>query len=185
MDNKYQRSYTNLDVIKHCVFWTIYGVVKYLPPPIGDWGRTLVLKCVCKKINTWRIREGVTVWYPRGLSVGKNCSLNEWGYIQAYGGVTIGNGVRIAARFSLLSVDHSFSDLETPIYKQPLIAEEIIIEDDVWIGINATVLRGVRIGKGAIVSAGAVVNKDVPPFAIVGGVPAKVISWRNSSETPA
>ncbi len=54
----------------------------------------------------------------------------------------------------------------------------IKIEDDVWLGVNSTVLAGVTIGKGSIVAAGAVVTKDVPPYAIVAGVPAKVISTR-------
>lgn len=60
---------------------------------------------------------------------------------------------------------------------------KIIIEDDVWIGTNVTVLSGVHIHKGAIVAAGAVVCKDVPPFAIVGGVPAKIIKYRFDEET--
>lgn len=57
---------------------------------------------------------------------------------------------------------------------------DIVLEDDVWIGYGATVLSGVRIGQGAVVAAGAVVNRDVPPYAIVGGVPAKVIKYRFS-----
>ncbi len=56
--------------------------------------------------------------------------------------------------------------------------EDVFIEDDVWVGANSTILKGVRIGRGAIIAAGAVVNKDVPPYTIVGGVPAKVISLR-------
>jgi len=55
---------------------------------------------------------------------------------------------------------------------------DIVVEDDVWIGHGATVLSGVRIGQGAVVAAGAVVTKDVPPYAIVGGVPAKIIKYR-------
>lgn len=58
----------------------------------------------------------------------------------------------------------------------------IIIKDDVWIGFGATILSGVHIGQGAVVAAGAVVTKDVPPYAIVGGVPAKVIKYRFSQE---
>ena len=62
------------------------------------------------------------------------------------------------------------------------VANPPIIEDDVWIGCNATILQGVKIGTGAIVAAGAVVTKDVPPYAIVGGVPAKIIKYRFTEE---
>ena len=58
----------------------------------------------------------------------------------------------------------------------------VVVEDDVWIGTRVTVLSGVRIGQGAVVAAGALVNKDVPPYAIVGGVPAKVLKYRFSEE---
>ena len=59
---------------------------------------------------------------------------------------------------------------------------QIVVDDDVWIGTNALILSGVHIGKGAVVAAGSVVTKDVPPFAIVGGVPAKLIKFRFSDE---
>lgn len=58
----------------------------------------------------------------------------------------------------------------------------IIVDDDVWIGYGATIMSGVHIGQGAVVAAGAVVTKDVPPYAIVGGVPAKVIKYRFEPE---
>lgn len=59
---------------------------------------------------------------------------------------------------------------------------DIIVDDDVWIGYGATIMSGVHIGQGAVVAAGAVVTKDVPPYAIVGGVPAKVIKYRFEPE---
>lgn len=67
----------------------------------------------------------------------------------------------------LLDVDHKYD-------------RDVIVEEDVWIGARVTLLCGVHIGRGAIVAAGAVVNKDVPPYSVVGGVPAKVISYRFS-----
>ena len=59
---------------------------------------------------------------------------------------------------------------------------DIVVEDDVWIGFRATILSGVRLGQGAVIAAGAVVTKDVPPYAIVGGVPAKILKYRFSEE---
>ena len=104
--------------------------------------------------------------------------MNEWVYLSGFGGLAIGNHVRIGHRVSIITSDHVYSDISTPIFRQGLIAASVVIEDDVWIGCNATILKGVRIGRGAIIAAGAVVTKDVPPFAIVGGVPASTISSR-------
>jgi acetyltransferase-like isoleucine patch superfamily enzyme len=173
-----KRPYGVFDVLLHVVFWTIYGLVKYIPPPIGDGLRSVVLRVFARSFRTWHIREGVTVWYPHRLKVGRHSSLNEWVYIIATGGVTIGEGVRIAARSSILTVNHVFEDPNLPIHQQGWDAKPIVIKDDVWLGINSVILSGVTVGRGAVVSAGAVVVDDVPARAVVGGVPARVISWR-------
>lgn len=102
--------------------------------------------------------------------------------------LTIGNYCSIAEEVTfLLSVDHSTNHLFTYLFKAmyedtpcATTKGDIIIEDDVWLGYRSTILSGVRIGKGAIVAAGAVVSKDVPPYAIVGGVPARVLKYRFS-----
>jgi acetyltransferase-like isoleucine patch superfamily enzyme len=75
--------------------------------------------------------------------------------------------------------NHVFEDPKTPIRLQGIRAEGIIIKDDVWLGTGVRVLDGITIGKGSIVGAGAVVTKDVPDYAIVTGVPARVTGWRN------
>ena len=61
--------------------------------------------------------------------------------------------------------------------------QDVIIEDDIWVGSRAVILKGVRIGRGSIIAAGAIVNKDVPPYTIVAGVPAKVVHRRFDIET--
>lgn len=93
----------------------------------------------------------------------------------------------------ILASDHPTHTLSTYPFKVKVLKEskeaiskgDIVIGDDVWIGFRATILSGVRIGQGAIVAAGAVVTKDVPPYAIAAGVPAKVIGYRFDDEKKA
>ncbi len=110
------------------------------------------------------------------IELGENVSINPYACIS--GKVRIGNGVRIASHVSIVGFNHGFDDIETPIYRQPLTSLGIDIGDDVWIGANAVILDGVKIGRGAIIAAGAVVAKDIPAMAIAGGVPARVLKYR-------
>ena len=91
------------------------------------------------------------------------------------GPVTIGNHVNLAQGITVTALNHNFVDPEKRIDEQGVNTTPVIIEDDVWIGANAVVLPGVRIGNHSVIAAGAVVTKDVPPHSIVAGIPAKVI----------
>lgn len=97
-------------------------------------------------------------------------------------GVRIGRGTRIATGCALFAFDHGIAP-ERPIAEQPVRSLGIIVGDDVWIGANAGVTDGVRIGDHAVVGMGAVVTRDVPPYAIVAGVPARVIGDRRTRGT--
>lgn len=116
------------------------------------------------------------------VEIGDGVSLNANVYINACigGRIVIGNDVLIAPNVVLRSSDHATDDVDLPIKQQGHVAREIIVEDDVWLGANVTVVGGVRIGRGAVVGAGAVVTRDVPPYMIVGGVPARPIRPRGS-----
>ena len=96
--------------------------------------------------------------------------------------VYIGNKVLFGPRVTIIGGDHRVTDVGRFIYdvldKKPGDDLDVHIEDDVWVGSNATILKGVTVGRGAVVAAGALVIKDVPPYAIVGGVPAKVLKYR-------
>lgn len=102
----------------------------------------------------------------------------------------IGSFCSIAQEASfLLNAEHSISFVSSYPFDAVLNNKEeasskgdIIVDDDVWIGYRATILSGVHIGQGAVIAAGAVVSKDVPPYSIVGGVPAKVIKYRFSQD---
>jgi acetyltransferase-like isoleucine patch superfamily enzyme len=97
--------------------------------------------------------------------------------------IHIGRRVEIAPYCAFYSYDHSIR-AGIPIREQPLQSRGgLFIDDDVWIGVRATILDGVKIGKGAVIGAGAVVTKDIPENAIVVGVPAKVVKMRSDSES--
>ena len=91
------------------------------------------------------------------------------------GPVTIGSHVNLAQGITVTALNHNFVDSEKRIDEQGVSTTPVVIEDDVWIGANAVVLPGVKIGNHSVVAAGAVVTKDVPPHSIVAGVPAKII----------
>ena len=106
--------------------------------------------------------------------------------------LVIGNYISIAQNVTfMLDTEHYMSHISTFPFKVKTLSVEssesfakgdIFVDDDVWIGYGATIMSGVHIGQGAIVAAGAVITKDVPPYAIVGGVPAKVIKYRFEPE---
>ena len=92
--------------------------------------------------------------------------------------ILIGKHVMIADAVSIRDTDHVFKDISRPMAKQGFLSNPVVIEDDVWIGHGATILQGVRIGRGAVIAAGAVVSSDIPPYSIMGGIPAKMIRNR-------
>jgi len=117
------------------------------------------------------------------LRVGSNtyiqsgCNLNPF-----VGNITIGANCMIAPRCAFMPYGHSIGDIQRPMREQGLISRgDIVIEDDVWLGVGVCVTDGVTIGKGAVIGAGAVVTKDIPPYAIAGGVPARVIRFRKGA----
>lgn len=98
--------------------------------------------------------------------------------IYGYGPVTIGSHVSINSYAMVVAGKHNFSDRDRPIMFQGATGEGILIEDDVWVATHVVVLDGVTVGTGSVLAAGAVVTKDVPPYSVVAGVPARVIRNR-------
>ena len=91
------------------------------------------------------------------------------------GPIEIGNNVNFAQNIVLSGLNHNFRDVEKPIDEQGVSTSPILIDDDVWIGANSVIVAGVTIGKHAVIGAGSVVTKDVPPYSIAVGNPAQVI----------
>ncbi|MBZ0299825.1 MAG: acyltransferase [Anaerolineae bacterium] len=117
-----------------------------------------------------------------GIAVGKNCFFGEYTCIRGQGGVHIGDGVYTGTQVQIAAVNHVYSDPDRFIKDQGITAEGIVIEDDVWLGSNVVVVDGVTIGKGSIVGAGAVVTKNLPPYSVAVGVPAKVVKSRRDAD---
>jgi galactoside O-acetyltransferase len=142
-----------------------------------------------------RIGSGFSCWRQCTLAacddgaieVGDRVSLNSNVYLNACKGgrIVLGNDVLIGPNVVLRTSDHAFADPDRPIRTQGHIGGEIVIEDDVWIASNVTVVGGVRIGHGAVVAGGAAVVSDVEPMTVVGGVPARVLKRRGVQSAEA
>lgn len=126
-----------------------------------------------------RIKSGA-ILAPRDgfIDIGDGCSVNPFCVLLGYGGITIGNNVRIATGCTIVAFSHLFDDPDTPIIDQGNSWQGVTLEDDVWLGTGVRVLDGVTIGRGSIIGAGSVVNKSIPPNSIAVGVPAKVVRAR-------
>ena len=116
--------------------------------------------------------------YNGTIEIGNHCVIGIGNWLQGSGRIKIGNDVIIGPYVAIVSTNHSHKDIETPIARQPLQTGEIVIEDDVWIGAHCTIAQNVRIGAHSIIGANSFVNKDVPPYSIVAGAPAKFIKSR-------
>lgn len=173
-----ENNYKITDYILHGIYFNTYFLVKYLPPPIGNFLRYLFSFPFFKKSKYCRIGEGTTIWYPYRISIEKDVTINEFCYLSGYGEIFISQGTRIGKGCTFITSDHVFDNLDIPIYQQGVIKGKITVGENVWIGSNTTILKGITIGKNAIIAAGAVVNKNVPENAIVGGIPAKVLKYR-------
>lgn len=133
--------------------------------------------------NSSIMRGCVLEVYPEShaseLAIGNDVSLGEYSHITCAGRVTIGDGV-LTGRYVLIT-DNSHGDCRRETLEIPPLLRDIntkgpvIIEDNVWLGDKVAVLPGVRIGRGAVIGANAVVTKDVPPYAVAAGNPAKII----------
>ena len=162
--------------------------LRYLPHP--DW----LLNHVVNRLPfaSWRMRlyqlAGVSMADPRRcclmlgvevshawrLTLGRNTIVGPHVLLDARGHITLGENVNISSHTKIQTAKHEINDPEFTASFAP-----VVIDDRVWIGLGATVLSGVRIGEGAIVAAGSVVTKDVPPFTIVAGIPAAPIGERS------
>jgi acetyltransferase-like isoleucine patch superfamily enzyme len=135
---------------------------------LGKNNRVMKGAYVCSYVSNARKSEGIIT--GSGCWIGINANLQS-----GQGGLAIGNNVLIGPNAVISTGNHDYEKTELPAIEQEFYGKQIQIGDNVWIGSNAVVLGGVRIGEHSVVAAGAVVTKDVAPYTLVGGVPAKKI----------
>jgi acetyltransferase-like isoleucine patch superfamily enzyme len=123
------------------------------------------------------LRVGGASSVTRTTEIGENVTL-EGLHIYGCGKVKIGSHTKIGQETVILSQNHNYEGNKLP-YGSDYVAKDVTIGECVWIGMRVTILPGTEIGEGAIVQAGSVVHGKIPPFAIVGGNPAKVFAWRD------
>jgi acetyltransferase-like isoleucine patch superfamily enzyme len=139
----------------------------------------------CVELGRWSwVGHGTKIRCHEGLvSIGAKTVLGQECTISAYQHVSIGRECVIADRVMLIDFDHGVVEVDRPVRLQGIYKRDVRVGHNVWIGYGACILRGVTVGDNAVIGTAAVVTKDVPPNAVVGGVPARIIRMREEPRT--
>lgn len=165
-----------LNFLRHC--WYNYNYYKL---------RRKQLR-ILRKLNSYGtnvyICSNVSFSSPQNICIGSHVWIGPNSRFDGTGNLTIGQGCIISRNVEVLTSNHRFQgeNLEEIPYDKHFILEPVTIGENVWVGLRTVILPGVNIGEGAIIGAGSIVTKDVPPLAIVGGNPARIIRYRDSAQ---
>ena len=154
---------------------------------LGCWVRKQLFILIGMRLGPGTTLRGGSYLYGGRLTTGKNCQVNRGCYFDFTGPITFEDNVVVGHGVTFVTAEHALSGPERRA-SRGTVGQPIVVESGVWIGSHALLLPGITIHSGAVVAAGAVVTKDVPPNALVGGVPASMIrdlgcSAENSNET--
>ena len=172
----------------------------WIPTPLGTLLRSIAYRPLFAACGTVRFGQGLSIQHARTMRLGNTVRLGRGVFLSEHNGtltlgervalspsvhvsadegqISIGAATAIGPGTIIRSSNHSFAKTDIPIMDQGHTKGSIVIDDDVWIGANCVITPNVHIGRGAIVGAGAVVTKDVAPYTIVAGVPARCIGKR-------
>lgn len=153
-------------VHRRCLRWLDAARTEQLISSLGGCGENLM------------VYHPVVIHTPGALTIGDNTSIAPFVHMWCGAYIDIGSRCMIGSHTAITSLSHDFREEE--MWKS-MVKGKVVIEDDVWIGAHSVVLPGVTIGRGAVVGASSLVSKDVPPFAVVCGVPARVTGYRPDS----
>lgn len=163
-----------------------YGFARYLPQQplpgykFGNWLRSTICKKLFKLTG-----KNITIKHGAYFGDGRNIVMGDYSQLgincKVENDLVMGDYVLMGPDVVIYSSMHAYEDLNTPIMMQGAKKiEPVIIGSDVWIGLRAVIMPGVKIGDHVIIGSGAVVTHDIPDYAVVGGVPARVIRFRNA-----
>ncbi len=155
-------------------------VVARLPYAEGARARRWFLRSNGRLAPDSYVFENVRIIAPWNLCLGREASVSPGAILDCRGGLEIGAYSMVGIEAVVLTSSHGHARLDVPMRHQGLEFQPVRVGEDVWIGARAVILPGVSIGRGAIVAAGAVVTRSVESYAVVGGVPAHVISRRGA-----
>lgn len=161
-----------------------YGLLKYLPPTnnryfnfIRPIRSSVAAKCLDMAGKNINVEQNANFGNGSGIQIGNNSGIGVRCSVR--GPLFIGDNVMMGPEVMIITSNHDFSRIDIPMNQQGSFPQKkVVIGNDVWIGTRAIILPGVKIGNGAIVGAGAIVTKDIPDYAIVGGNPARIIRYR-------
>lgn len=167
---------------KRKVILPLIKILEYIEKEKDEIYRENLLSSLGKYGEKLYIGIGCNFVCPDKITLGNQVIIFEKAFFQGQGGITIGDNVIIASNCSILTANHVVEGADALPYGTKYNERGVIIKDNVWIGMKVSIVPGVTIGEGAVVGMGAVVTRDVPPCAIVGGNPAKVIKYRNREQ---
>jgi len=173
-------------IVSHVLEIYFGALLRWLPGIEGLLMRGWIYRLLMKRAGAdLFVYPHVYIIFSHCMTVGKRVAINVGTYIDAGGGLDIGDNVMIAPHCTISTRDHSFKSTKTPMCFQPVRYGKITIGNDVWIGANVFIRRDVTIGDGSVIAAGTVVLSDVPPYAIFAGVPGRVLRYRQDTDDDA
>ncbi len=188
MNERFHKVHFERQSKKHYLWQIVKSILDF--SLIADGLRRTAFYCVNHTIGKKQAKIGkgtkihatVVLRQAYNIEIGEGCLINHNNVLQAGkvdGKIKIGNFVHTGANVMIIAFNHAFDTREIPTIQQDYYDADVTIGDDVWIGGGSIILPGVNVGKGAIIAAGAVVNSDVPEYAIMGGIPAKILKYRD------